>query len=368
MSSRELLLSKIWEALPIGILVVKAPSDDWRDLTFVDGNTQGLEQSRLTRQDMGKTWRDLQWDTVAPKYGKLQHSVAANQIPFDAGEVEAVRVGTGARAVFWSRYVPIGDRMALILFDEVTERTVAREDQEETLRIVAHDLSGPARRIRSFTTLLDRDAWAAIEDLFRGEEPPPRIAKAKKWLSRISEQAIALGYALDSLTDYNEAAAMQESSDLIPLDVPIRNAIDFHSEEIEALCANVTVHDNMPRVAGDARRLEAVFRNLLGNALKYREPERAPKVEFQWTQQERSVTVLIADNGRGFSPDDSEKIFRAGTRLHPRETGTGMGLAIVRRIVQKHHGKIVAEGKPGRGSVFRLTFPRPQSDDPSRGG
>jgi light-regulated signal transduction histidine kinase (bacteriophytochrome) len=105
--------------------------------------------------------------------------------------------------------------------------------------------------------------------------------------------------------------------------------------------------------------LEQLFQNLIGNAIKYRSPERSPVVRVTAERQGAHWIFAVSDNGIGIDPEYKEKIFGLFKRLHTNEqySGTGIGLAICQRIVDRYHGRIWVESEPGRGSTFRFTLP-----------
>ena len=126
---------------------------------------------------------------------------------------------------------------------------------------------------------------------------------------------------------------------------------------IEESGAQVTC-DPLPTIEGDATQLIQVFQNLVGNAIKFRD-EKAPSVHVSAERKANEWVFAVRDNGIGIAPEDSERIFRIFQRLHGRGEypGTGIGLAVCKRIVERHGGRIWVESKPGNGSVFYFTIP-----------
>jgi light-regulated signal transduction histidine kinase (bacteriophytochrome) len=122
--------------------------------------------------------------------------------------------------------------------------------------------------------------------------------------------------------------------------------------------AEVT-HDRLPVVRGDKTQLAQLFQNLVGNALKFRDPGRPPRVHVAVGQERGQWLFSVVDNGVGFEQQYAEKIFVIFQRLHGRGSypGTGIGLALCRRIVERHGGRIWACGEPGKGATFFFTIP-----------
>jgi len=127
---------------------------------------------------------------------------------------------------------------------------------------------------------------------------------------------------------------------------------------IEENKATIT-HDTLPPVQGDAVQLSQIFQNLIGNALKFHGPE-PPHIHVGASTQGGDWLFSVRDNGIGIDPRDFERIFVIFQRLHTRQEypGTGMGLAICKRIIERHGGRMWVESEPGKGSVFFFTLPK----------
>ena len=140
----------------------------------------------------------------------------------------------------------------------------------------------------------------------------------------------------------------------------LRRSIDSSGAQIES--------DELPTVWGDRTQLTSLFQNLLGNALKYRKPDEPPRIQIT-VQPDESGTqpwqIAIRDNGIGIRADHLEQIFQIFRRLHTDKTypGTGIGLALCRRIVERHGGRIWVESEGDKGSAFFFTLPREAPDD-----
>jgi light-regulated signal transduction histidine kinase (bacteriophytochrome) len=117
-------------------------------------------------------------------------------------------------------------------------------------------------------------------------------------------------------------------------------------------------HERLPQVSYDPVRLSQLLQNLIGNAVKYRSPERPPVIHISAVLTEDDTIFSVRDNGPGIAPEHRETIFGIFKRLHGKEVeGTGIGLAMCRRIVERHGGRIWVESELGQGSTFRFTVP-----------
>jgi two-component system, chemotaxis family, sensor kinase Cph1 len=147
--------------------------------------------------------------------------------------------------------------------------------------------------------------------------------------------------------------------------VAIETALANLESTLEEHQATVT-HDPLPTVTADRPQLIQVFQNLIGNAIKFRQPERPPRVHVSAVRDDGAWRFAVRDNGIGIAPEYHDRIFLVFQRLHTRAEypGTGIGLAICKKIVERHGGRIWVESEPGRGTTFLFTI----RDKPNTGG
>ena len=119
-------------------------------------------------------------------------------------------------------------------------------------------------------------------------------------------------------------------------------------------------HDRLPTLTVDGVQLTQLFQNLIGNAIKFRKPGQPCLIHVGAEQDEGQWVLFVRDNGIGIAPEQHERVFEIFQRLHSHEKypGTGIGLAICKRIVERHGGRIWVESQPGQGATFRLALPR----------
>lgn len=209
----------------------------------------------------------------------------------------------------------------------------------------SHDLQEPLRTMGAYAQLLT----ARYRDRLDGE--------ALMLLESIVAGSHRMGALLDDLLAFSEA----EDASLIlrraDLNHPLQLATAKLRSAIEESQATVT-HGDLPFLPIDIPRITQLFENLLGNAIKYGKPDQPPRVHISCVCSCDECTLSVEDNGIGFENNYAEQIFRMFKRLHGRDVpGTGIGLAICRKIVESHGGRIWAESTPGEGSKFSFTIP-----------
>jgi PAS domain S-box-containing protein len=233
---------------------------------------------------------------------------------------------------------------------------------EEFAYAASHDLKGPIRKIHIFNTRIKESLAGKINET------------DLRWFDRINQAADRMTNLIDDLLSYSrvtlETSVVYEKIDLNHLLQDLLTDLDL---EIENKRASITIED-LPTITGHKQQIGQAFRNLISNSIKYSRPGVTPiiavsvktvsgkdaGIPISLTDQYTPFHLFtIEDNGIGFAPGDAKKIFGVFTRLHNAEQyqGTGVGLAIVRKVVENHGGYIVAEGSPMQGAAFKLLLP-----------
>ncbi|MFN2377504.1 MAG: ATP-binding protein [Candidatus Binatia bacterium] len=237
------------------------------------------------------------------------------------------------------------------LESRVQRRTQQLEEANRELEAftysVSHDLRAPLRRIDGFARLLEAATGNTLDE--DGRKAMDIILKSTKEMSGLIGDLLAFSRSARS-------PLQREVVDLDALvdDVVASTALDVGSRRIE------WERGQLPRVWGDPSLLKQVFANLVDNAVKYTRPRDPALIRIAHEGKEGSLAVIrVQDNGVGFDPEQTDKVFGVFQRLHrPDEfEGSGIGLAIVEKIVHRHSGRIWAESVPGSGSSFFLTLP-----------
>lgn len=221
-------------------------------------------------------------------------------------------------------------------------------DLEQFAYIASHDLKEPLRNIASYVQLLQRRYAGRLDgdaDAFIGYT----VDGVRRMQAIITELLAYSRIGTGHLTLVPVQAGALVSSALASLKSVITDAQ-----------AAVEVHGQLPVVEADAALLGSLFQNLIGNGLKYRRDDVRPEITVGCRDQGAEWAFWVRDNGIGIEPEYHQQIFHLFKRLHPRDRyhGTGIGLTICQRVVERHGGRIWVESEPGKGSTFWFTLPK----------
>jgi len=237
-------------------------------------------------------------------------------------------------------------QLAASLEERVAERTRelsdANAELEQFNRTVAHDLRAPARNIEAYAAALAGSASL----------PPEGATYAERLLSTSSR----MQELITALLEYSRLAKAEIRLESVDLRRAVEQVLTELRPQIEAAGAKVVADPTFPRVVAHHAMLNSVLTNLVSNALKFVEPGRKPEIRIGAVRQSDEVVVRVEDRGIGVPAPDQERIFHPFTRLHGQETypGTGVGLAIVRRAMERMGGAVRLRSAAGEGSVFEL--------------
>jgi light-regulated signal transduction histidine kinase (bacteriophytochrome) len=231
----------------------------------------------------------------------------------------------------------------------------SNRDLESFASVVAHDLRSPLLTISGYCEILQEE--------FRGKLEPA----ANEYLSQIVAGVRRMSRLIEDLLNYSRVARSEVPLQPVDMDVVLAEAVANLEAAIRESKARVE-SERLPRVAGVRAQLLQLLQNLVGNALKFRR-DLPPVVRVQAVHQENCWQFSVEDNGIGIEPQHFDRIFLVFQRLHRQEyAGTGIGLAVCKKIVELHGGRIWLTSRPGQGTTFFFTLPdRPGIAGAARG-
>jgi PAS domain S-box-containing protein len=241
------------------------------------------------------------------------------------------------------------------LEQKVTERTSALTRSNDELRqfayVVSHDLKEPLRTVATFSQLLEEQLGEKFD------------AESKEFLTYILGGVNRMNDLIDDLLAYTSLDAAEARFKPVDLNLVLREASFNLLATIQEAGAEIS-NDPLPEVLGDHVQLVQVLQNLIGNSIKYRSSD-PPRIHVSAESREDEHVVEVRDNGIGIDPAYSDGVFKLFKRLHARQeySGNGVGLAICRKIVQRHGGRIWVESGVGHGATFRFTVALPRAPD-----
>ena len=233
------------------------------------------------------------------------------------------------------------------LDDLVLELRRSNEELEQFAYVASHDLRQPLRTVRSYVTLIEESLDDKLDVETR--EFMDFIRDGVRRMDALITDLLAYSRVGRAGTD--QPVDMTRAVDLAVMDL---------QSEIDDSGAHLTLPPKLPVVLGDAGELTRLFQNLIGNAVKYRSPDRRPEVSLTLHDQGDQWEFAIADNGIGIPPEHAERVFGIFQRLHARDEyeGTGIGLAICRKVVERQGGRIWVQSGGRCGTVFHFTWPK----------
>jgi PAS domain S-box-containing protein len=340
-------------------------------LLVLDGNLKIISANRnfyrtfkvTPAETIGSFIYDLgnkQWDI--PKLRELLETILPQKATFDNYEVEHNFASIGRRIMLLNarqiERVLGKERIILLAISDITERKQAEarlssamadlersnKDLEQFAYVASHDLQEPLRMVSSYTQLLAQHYDGRLDE------------KAKKFMDYAVDGAVRMQRLINDLLTYSRLGTQGKPMETTDTHALLGEAIRNLAAMIEEKRAIIT-NDDLPTVKADASQLIQVFQNLISNAIKF-QGEDVPHIHVSAQDKGREWIFSIRDNGIGIEKQYADRVFVIFQRLHTRREypGTGIGLAVCKRIVERHGGRIWFESEPGKGSTFFFTI------------
>ncbi|MCC5914399.1 MAG: PAS domain S-box protein [Balneolaceae bacterium] len=238
------------------------------------------------------------------------------------------------------------------LEQQTIELAKSNEELEQFAFVASHDLQEPLRMITSFLSRLEDKYADDLDD------------RARRYIGFATDGARRMRQIILDLLDYSRAGYREPEMEEIDLNNLLKEVSTLHGKTIRETGASLE-WDEMPVIVASEGSIKQVFQNLIGNALKYHEPGQKPVVRISCVEEDEYRQFTVEDNGIGINEEYSEKIFNIFQRLHGDEeySGTGMGLAICRKVIEMHGGRIWVESDGKSGSTFHFTIKKMKRDE-----
>jgi PAS domain S-box-containing protein len=254
----------------------------------------------------------------------------------------------------------LAEKLEGLVEERTKELQRSNEDLQQFAHVASHDLKEPVRKVMTFCNRLKLE--------FASDLPE----KATTYLSKIESSAIRMYSMIDGVLLYSSLNALEQTKELVDLNELVQNI----KADLEVPMAQKDArlsYDSLPLLEGSSILIYQLLYNLINNSLKFSRPDVPPVIEISYTTADAKIVkdlglkegrqfiqITLKDNGIGFNHSETEKIFGAFTRLHSKDKyeGTGLGLALCKKIVERHGGAIYAEGSEGVGADFHILLPK----------
>ena len=288
---------------------------------------------RLKNREGSYRWHFVQAEPICDEQGKLVKWIGALT---DIHDQKAVT-----------------ERLETLVTERTAELQRSNEDLQQFAHVASHDLKEPLRKIKTYTNRLENDQETILTE------------KSKTYLDKIQNASDRLFSMIDGVLKYSMVDAHEQQVELVDMNKTIRfieNDLELIIQQRSALFQYEGLHE----FEGSSVLIYQLFYNLINNSLKFSKPDEQLRISIVSKEVELKgksfIEVKLADNGIGFDQDQAERIFNTFTRLHSKDKyeGTGLGLALCKKIVQRHHGTITATGKKNVGAQFTIILPQKQ--------
>ena len=229
----------------------------------------------------------------------------------------------------------------------IDELEAKNAELERFTYTVSHDLKSPLVTITGFLGYLEKDALSGNKEKIKGS------------VNRISRAAEKMQELLNDLLELSRIGRLMNPPENMSFEEIVNEAVEQVQGQLDEKNVLLKIQNNLPGIHGDRARLVEVMQNLIDNAAKYSNPNSQPIIEIGTKEDEHhNIMYFVRDNGIGIDPQFHERIFGLFNKLNPHSEGTGIGLSLIKRIIEVHNGKIWVESEMGKGSTFYFTLPK----------
>ena len=284
-----------------------------------------------------------------------------------------IRNRTKSGKIYWvnTTIVPfLDEKGAPFQYVSIRFEITQRKQAEEQLRVYAEKIEASNRELQDFASIAAHDLQAplrkieAFGDRLKIKAGEALVPECRDYLDRMMSSAARMRRLIEDLLTFSRVTTRGRSFQPVDLSTVMREVLSDLEIRVEQVGATVKV-DPLPTIDADHTQIRQLFQNLVSNALKFHQPGVAPVVRVSAKVEVGECTLSVADNGIGFEEKYLDRIFTIFQRLHGKQAyeGTGVGLAVCRRIAERHGGKITARSTPGQGAEFLVTLPLKQINE-----
>lgn len=349
--------------LPVGVVIAEQErSDDPRSFRYIFANEAAGRAGGITEQkDIGHLLGERLPQLLTTDLPAAMADAVTSQRTLDL-QIVTISDAAGTERLYQVAVLPLGERMVGITLEDVTEKIRAARERraaieelqrsnaelEQFAYVASHDLQEPLRMVTGYTGLLAKRYRGRLD------------ADADEFIRYATEGCDRLKRLIDDLLAYSRIDRRADPEETTSAEAALKDAIAGIGPAVADAGAEIVWREGtLPRVRVARSQLAMLFQNLLSNAIKFRAPSRPPLVRVSVEAGEPDWQFSVEDNGIGIAPEFHARIFQLFQRLHGRAEyeGTGIGLALCRKIVERSGGRIWVESKSGAGAVFRFTLP-----------
>jgi signal transduction histidine kinase len=286
-------------------------------------------------------------DTGQVAAGDFDHPITGH----GPADLRRLAVGVEAMRRRLTEELVFSGRARSRLADQAAELERSNTELEQFAYVASHDLQEPLRKVASFSQMLRRRYGEQLDE------------RANQYIDFAIDGANRMQTLINDLLQFSRVGRVHESRIDVDLEKVYAATTDMLSVAIEESGARLS-HDPLPTITGDPSQLGLLLQNLLSNAMKFRSPDRVPEIHLSVEREGDTWRLAVTDNGIGIGPEYTDRVFVIFQRLHTREAypGTGIGLAMCKKIVEYHGGTIAVDGSHSPGTRIVFTLPAADSD------
>ena len=271
---------------------------------------------------------------------RLQEEIRAHEQTVEALQVAQAQLKDNA------------EHLERLVTARTAELTATNQQLEAFVYSIAHDLRAPLRSMQGFSAMLAEDAGTTLSE------------RGRNFANHINKSAQFMDALLQDLLAFSRIARQRIEQTSVNLETIVESVVSRLEKEIQEKNGRVEIAGPWPTVLAHEPTLGQVLTNLVRNALKFVRPDAPPQIRLHAVERGRFVRVWVEDNGIGIAPDHQDQIFGVFTRLHGKKyAGTGIGLAIVQKGVERMDGNVGLESTPGQGSRFWFELRKPEAGE-----